>query len=139
LLHAFDSSRAFCWSLWLENGAIWFDNPLGSPTFQYPKFSESGVSEDFHLKNDDVWRFIGFTLDEVSDTARFWLDGSLVWEGPWGSSVTGADCAGSDKLVALGHQHPGWTYGAEVEIHDFRMYVHSDARPDGSTGGSLSG
>ena len=97
------------------------------------------MSEDFHLKNDDVWRFIGFTLDEVSDTARFWLDGSLVWEGPWGSSVTGADCAGSDKLVALGHQHPGWTYGAEVEIHDFRMYVHSDARPDGSTGGSLSG
>jgi len=41
--------------------------------------------------------------------------------------------------VARARTPAGYTYGQPVEVHDLRMYVHRDTRPDGSEGGALSG
>lgn len=35
-----------------------------------------------------------------------------------------------DRRITLGHREPGYTFGAdEVELYDFRMYVHPVGQP----------
>lgn len=34
------------------------------------------------------WRHIAMVMDEVTDNVRWYLDGELAWEGPWGSAVS---------------------------------------------------
>jgi len=133
LMHAFDQSgiqeHSFCWSIWLENDALWFDNLKGTPKYQYPKFSDEGLASKYKFRGDKIWRHMAFVWDELSDEIRFYLDGTLVLQKPWGSAVANADCNGVGKRVAIGHSHPGYTYGAEVEIADLRMYVHNLEQP----------
>ena len=45
------------------------------------------------------------------------------------SSIRECDCVGANRRLAIGHSNPGYTYGAVVEIYDFRMYVHSSTGP----------
>jgi hypothetical protein len=97
-----------------------YDNLKGTPKYQYPKFSDEGLQEKYKFRGDKYWRHLSFTWDEVDDTVRFYVDGTLVTQTPWGSAVTGADCNGAGKRVSFGHSHPGYTYGGEVEIYDLR-------------------
>ena len=65
LLHAFDSSRAFCWSLWLERDGIWFDNPRSNGAkYQYPL---NFVGDEYKWNGDRTWRHVAFQLDSASD------------------------------------------------------------------------
>ena len=129
LLHAFDESgikeHSYCWSVWLENNALWFDNLKGNPKYQYPKFEDEGLNAKYKFHGDKTWRHMAFVWDERADEIRFYLDGSKVLQKRWGSAVTSADCNGIGKRVAIGHSHPGYTYGGEVELSDLRMYVHN--------------
>lgn len=46
LFWAFDDSQAVCWSLWVEDGAVWYDNPKGKTRkFEYIYFKDLGMSE----------------------------------------------------------------------------------------------
>ena len=128
-------SSSVCWSLWIENNGIYWDNPHANPPYGYPV--------DFMLPkyrvNHHAWRHIAFALDAADDTVAFYVDGELALRAPWGSRVAAADCGelpGLDaadrpgNIVALGHQFPGYTYGQVVEMHDARMYVGSALAPD---------
>lgn len=129
LMHAFDESgipeHSYCWTVWLENNAIWWDNLKGTPKYQYPKYDDEGMAAKYKYSGDKIWRHLAFQWDETDDRVRFFIDGTLAIDKPWGSSVSNADCAGPGKRIAFGHSHPGYTYGATVEVFDFRMYVHN--------------
>lgn len=115
-----------CWSLWTEDNGIWFDNLLGTPRFQYPK---NIVADKFKLQ-ENAWRHLAMVFDETSDMVRWYMDGELAVTLPWGSAVSNADCApGPDNFVTLGRNYPGYTYGAEVELYDLRLYVHPNGSP----------
>jgi hypothetical protein len=94
-------------------GGRYFDNVKGEPKFQYPRnFLES----KFNLNGASTWRHIAMVMDQLTDKVRWYLDGVLAWEGPWGSAVAEADCGcvlpdGSDRFVTLGRSEPGYTYG----------------------------
>ena len=62
---------------------------------------------------------MAYVWDEQVDEIRFYLDGRRVLQKSWGSAVADADCNGVGKRVAIGHSHPGYTYGGEVELAGF--------------------
>ena len=133
LMHAFDESgipeHSFCWSIWLETDALWYDNLKGNPKYQYPKFTAEGLQDKYKFRGDRWWRHMSFVFDEAVDMIRFYIDGTLVIQKPWGSAVAQADCNGPGKRLALGHSHPGNTYPGQVEVFDLRLYVHSVDAP----------
>ena len=102
---------------------MWFDNPLStSAKFQYPR---NFVGDEYKWKGAKTWRHVAFSLDSASDQASLFMDGRLAWLGDWGSAVAEGDCGGElGRKIAFGHSIPGWNYGAEVEVYDFRWYVH---------------
>ena len=112
--------NSLIWSLWLESDGIYFDNPSGTPKYQYPR---NFMGPRAKWRGEHVWRHIAFSLDETTDQALLYMDGQLAVKVPWGSSVEQADCP--NRKVALGHGLPGWTYGAQAEVFDMRMYVHA--------------
>jgi len=117
-----DDTRT-CYGVWLETVALWFENALGTPSFQYP---QNFVDQKFQLNDDFNWRHMALVFDETTDIVKFYMDGKFVVDGPWGSAVTGADCNGPNKFMALGRYGPfDYTYGADVDIYDFRQYIHT--------------
>lgn len=130
LIHAGDfqsfggapSSSEWCWTLWIENEGIWTDGHANSG---YLYFDDHGVGDTFKPQDDFTWRHIAYQFDEVDDVTRFFLDGDLVYSHPYGKPVSQADCVGAGKRWTLGHSHPGYTYGREVEVADMRMYPHA--------------
>jgi len=113
-----------CWSLWLENNAIWFDN---GKDYQYPK---DFVPDNFELNGGSTWRHLALVLDENTDEAKFYMDGIRAWTGDWkgiegkGRSVKTSDCVGENKFMTIGRSSPGYTYGRPVGLHDLRLYKH---------------
>ena len=85
-------------------------------------------------------RHIALQFDDVSNDIRVFLDGSLVAStdavkpiadvdispAP-GAAAAGGGGGAPQKTtkLALGHSHPGYTYGREVEVYDLRLYVGS--------------
>jgi hypothetical protein len=113
-------------AVWLEDKAVWLDSPGNG----YMKFQENGADPKFNLKGDKTWRHVALQFDQVSDVIRFFLDGFLVSTVAASVPISSADCtptgegASHSNKVALGHSHPGYTYGRTVELFDLRMYVH---------------
>ena len=133
LFHSGDFSGAqnakeWCWTLWIENKAIWYDAGGGG----YAYFEQDmGIPSKFHPSGDKFWRHMAMQMDERDDIIRFYLDGVLAHERQWDVKSYGrineADCdttGDGKKRLALGHNYGGWNNAAEVEIADIRMYVH---------------
>jgi len=88
LFWAFDDDQAVCWSLWVEDGAIWYDNPKGrTRKFEYLYFKDLGVSELQYLRGDKVWRHVALQFDETSDELRLYIDGTLLLATSWDSPI----------------------------------------------------
>ena len=87
------------------------------------------MEDEFFFRSDRTWRHVVLQFDELTDRVKFYLDGVLVVSHPFDSSVRHADCTGNDRMLAIGHSAPGYTYGKEVEIYDLRMYRHGDEGP----------
>ena len=131
LIHAFDdnyNTNWACWTLWIENDAIWTD---GHANNGYIYFADLNVDDKYKPKDDIVWRHIAYQFDEVDDVTRFFLDGAMLYEKQYGKPVVQADCAGPNTKWSLGHLHPGYQYGREVEVADMRMYHHSQPNSAG--------
>jgi len=113
----------WCWTLWIENEGIWTDGHANSG---YMYFDDHDVSDKFKPQDDRTWRHIAYQFDEIDDVTRFFLDGVMVYETAYGKPVSQADCVNTGgKRWSLGHSHPGYTYGQEVEVADMRMYHHN--------------
>lgn len=68
LFWAFDDNQAVCWSLWVEDGAVWYDNPQGEThKYEYIYFSSLGMSPKFYWQGDVTWRHVALQFDEVTD------------------------------------------------------------------------
>jgi hypothetical protein len=128
-------SASVCWSLWMEDNGIYYDNPRADPPYGYPV----GFMPSKLRVTHRAWRHVVFALDAADDTVALFVDGEEAYRAPWGSPVAEADCgelpglAPEDRpgdVVALGHQFPGYTYGGEVEMHDVRMYVGAALAPE---------
>lgn len=137
LFWAFDDDSAVCWSLWVEDGAIWYDNPKGvTRQNEYIYFKDLGMSEKYFWQGDKFWRHVALQFDESTDRLRLFMDGKQIISTSFDSAVSKSDCTGSNRKLAIGHSNPGWTYGQEVELNDLRLYVHK-SRP--LSAGEISG
>ena len=140
LFHSGDFSGApganrWCWTLWIENKAIWYDAGGGGYTYFE---RDMGIESKFLPSGDWFWRHMAMQMDEEADVIRFYLDGVLAAERKWDvegyGRISEADCdtTGGVKRLSLGHSKDGWNNAAEVEVADIRMYVH------GQDGGRLT-
>lgn len=127
---AFGGKTDWCWTAWFENEAFWNDV---SPNSGYEYFDDHGVVDKFKLEGQIVWRHMSLQFDEITDMFRLYMDGTLVFEDPWGGPVSAVDCVGKGKKWSLGHAHPGYNLGAEVEFADLRLYHHG-TRASGAPG-----
>lgn len=85
LFHSGDFSgvggaKQWCWTVWIEDEALWFDAGGGGYTYFE---SDMKVSHKFKPSGDKFWRHMAFQMDEGSDTIRFFLDGVIVLEKNW--------------------------------------------------------
>ena len=75
-----DGAKQWCWTVWLEDEAIWFD--AGGGGYSYFE-KDMGMPLRFHITGDRFWRHMALQLDEVEDKLRFYLDGTLALEKTW--------------------------------------------------------
>ena len=122
------------WNLWLETDGIYMKNgdPSANPTHLYPL---NFMEDRYKWQGPKTWRHVTITFNNLDDKVYLYMDGVEAWSGAFGSDIGAADC--SSKSVALGHATPGWTYGAEFDVYDMRVYVH-DATETAATIKSLS-
>jgi len=103
----------------LGTDGFWFDTVTDS--FRYT------------FNDEKTWRHLALVLNENDDKVSLYLDGVLIAFkdltafGP----VSDLDCGSTaDRKMGFGHNAaPGFTYGAEVEIYDMRIYPHAAYGP----------
>uniref|UniRef100_A0A7S1DHJ7 Polycystin cation channel PKD1/PKD2 domain-containing protein n=2 Tax=Hemiselmis andersenii TaxID=464988 RepID=A0A7S1DHJ7_HEMAN len=120
--HQSKASSARCWSAWVETDGIYWDTPAGTPSFGYPlnEALNPSYSQKFKLTSD-TWRHMAWVFNEDTNNLEYYLDGVLTYTGTWGKPVSEMDCGPVN--VSIGFRWPDYTYGADVEIYDMRMYV----------------
>jgi len=106
------------------HSAYWFDNSncFGNPTCNAPtRYPAFFTDAKFNLEGDLIWRHIALVFDETTDNYRLYYDGSLAYEGGFGSPIREADCTGPGMELTFGHDKGSWAWADEFELYDFRM------------------
>lgn len=117
--HEGAQSSARCWSLWVEDIAVYFDSMKSDPPYVYAV----GVMERKFQISHNHWRHFTFVFDENTDTFLFYQDGDLVYTAPFGSVVKDANCVTDEMRITFGARFPAWSWGLEMEVYDMRAYV----------------
>jgi hypothetical protein len=76
----------------------------GRPNAGYVYFE---FDDKYKPNSDKIWRHFAYQFDEVNDELRLFLDGTMVFNVPFGAAVSAVDCVGQGKRWTLGHSHPG--------------------------------
>jgi len=120
--HPSKGSSARCFSAWVETDGIYWDTPGGTPDYGYPLNGNlnPSYSQKFKLTSD-TWRHIAFVYNEDTNDLEYYLDGVRTYRSFWGKPVSQMDCGPVN--VSIGFRWPDYTYGADVEVYDLRMYV----------------
>jgi len=103
-----NSARKFCWSIFHDDAAFWFDNKdMALTTNNFPR---AFVPKKYQLDGNKIWRHIAVTFDETDDNLLIYYDGALALSTPFGSSIKLADPPSTDTgaTLTLGRSGPNW-------------------------------
>ena len=103
-----NSARKFCWSIFHDDDAFWFDNKdMALTTNNFPRVV---VPKKYQLEGNKFWRHIAVTFDETNDNLLIYYDGALALSTPFGSSIKLADPPSTDTgaTLTLGRLGPNW-------------------------------
>ena len=125
-----DSTSFVNWAIWVENDAIWLDQPGNG----YYVFQDFGIISRYRLSGDRIWRHMALQFNEDQDSIVFFIDGVEAFTEYSPTSpvreVDKATAGGFDTAMMLGHGDPGYSESLpNFELADLRIYVHGAQGP----------